>query len=255
MSERVVVHFSCGAASAIALKMAIEKYGAIHVFAINAFIKDEDDDNRRFLADVEEWLGVKIIVLRDEKYGASPVEVWKRRRYLVNSHGAPCSKALKRDVLDKFWCLGDLDVFGYTAEEQDRLDGYIDAHAERRVWAPLVEAGITKPMCLKMIHDAGLVLPLAYREGFSNANCPKCPRGGMGYWNHIRRVRPANFEEVAQIQDVLGPGSYFFRDRKTGERISLRMLDPEAGRHEPMLSPDCGGVCDLGPQLDLFGRK
>lgn len=148
-------------------------------------------------------------------------------------------------------------MFGYTADTNDaqRFDNWIDAHADRQAWAPLIEAGITKDECFRVLKDAGLELPLMYREGFSNANCQKCPRGGMGYWNHIRRMRPANFEEVAQIQDILGPGSYFFRDRKTGERISLRMLDPNAGRFDPVVSPECGGVCELEDhQLDLFAR-
>jgi hypothetical protein len=259
MTERVVVRVSCGAASAVALKLAIEQRGPAHmIHAVNAFVADEDADNRRFLSDVERWLGVRVVVLRDDKYGASVVEVWKRRRFIASSFGAPCSKALKRDVLNAYWQPGDVDVFGYTADLRDteRFDRYIDANGSpRRAWAPLIEAGITKDDCFKIITDAGLALPRMYTKwGYSNANCPKCPRGGMGYWNRIRATHPENFEEVASIQDVLGPGSYFFRDRKTGERISLRMLDPNAGRFEPVVSPDCGGVCELEPQLDLFAR-
>lgn len=71
MSDRVVSRFSCGAASAVATKIAIERHGdRTHI--INAFIADEDADNRRFLVDCERWFGRAITVLRDEKYGASP---------------------------------------------------------------------------------------------------------------------------------------------------------------------------------------
>lgn len=243
---RVVAQFSCGAASAVAWKMAVDRYGDA-VTAINAYIADEDGDNRRFLTDCERWIGHPVTVLRDEKFGGSPVEVWRRKRFLVNRNGAPCSKALKRDVLNAFHRPDDLIVLGFTADTRDaaRLDRFIDANAETRVWAPLVEAGLTKADCFKMIAAAGIELPRMYRLGYPNANCPMCVKGGEGYWNRIRVTHPENFEAVAVIQDLLGPGSYFFRNRKTGERISLRMLDPGAGRFEPISLPDCGATCEL----------
>ena len=245
MLGRVVSHFSCGAASACATKLALEKYAtAVHV--INAFVADEDTDNRRFLVDCEKWFGVPIVVLRDEKYGASAANVWRKRRFIVSRNGAPCSKALKRNVLNKYHQADDLIVLGYTADprDADRLDRFIDANPETRVWAPLIEAGMTKRDCFARVNSAGIELPRMYRLGYHNANCPKCPKGGMGYWNKIRVDFPENFEEMAQMQDELGPGSYFFRDRKTGSRISLRMLPPDAGRFTDEQPFECGAVCE-----------
>lgn len=247
---RVVCQFSCGAASAVATELAIDRYGSA-VHAINAFVTDEDADNRRFLADCERWLGISIVVLRDTKYGASASTVWRRRRFIVNRNGAPCSSALKRDVLNAYHRPNDLLVLGYTADARDavRLDRFIDANAGARVWAPLIEAGLTKRDCFARIAAAGIELPRMYRLGYHNANCPKCPKGGMGYWNKIRVDFPENFEEMASIQDLLGPGSYFFRDRKTGERISLRMLDPNAGRFADEQSFECGATCELPDEV------
>lgn len=73
-TRRVVAQFSCGAASACAWKMAVDRYGDA-VIAINAYIASEDDDNRRFLADCERWIGRPVTVLRDEKFGADPVQI------------------------------------------------------------------------------------------------------------------------------------------------------------------------------------
>jgi hypothetical protein len=244
LGARVVCNFSCGAASACATKLAIEQFGDQAV-VVNAFVADEDVDNRRFLADCERWFGRPITVLRDEKYGASAPAVWRRRRFIVNRNGAQCSKILKRDVLKAHAQPGDTIVLGYTADEQVRLDRYIDANPHDRVIAPLIGAGMTKRVCLETIARAGIELPRMYRLGYHNANCPKCPKGGEGYWNKIRRDFPENFEEMAQIQDLLGPGSYFFRNRKTGERISLRMLDPNAGRFKDEPPVECGAVCEL----------
>lgn len=254
--SRVVAQFSCGAASACAWKLAVERYGDV-VVAINAFIADEDDDNRRFLMDCERWIGRPVTVLRDEKYGASPAQVWRKKRFLVNRNGAPCSGALKRDVLNAFHRPDDLIVLGFTADPRDaaRLDRFIDANASTRVWAPLIESNLTKDDCFRMIAAAGIELPRMYRLGYPNANCPKCVKGGEGYWNRIRITHPENFEEVASIQDLLGAGSYFFRNRKTGERISLRMLDPDAGRFEPITLPDCGATCEMPDTLFGWADK
>lgn len=253
---RVVAQFSCGAASAVATKLALEQYGdRVHV--INAFVADEEEDNRRFLADVERWLGVKIVVLRDEKYGARTAQVWTKKRFLVHKNGAPCSKALKRDVLNAYDEPGDIVVLGYTADPRDagRLNKWIDANPGRHVIAPLIDAGLTKADCFEIIRKAGIELPSMYRLGYHNANCPGCPKGGMGYWNLVRITHPDRFEQVARIQDLLGPGSYFFRVRtgpEKGKRISLRMLDPEAGRHEPLEDFECGAACEMPEQLDMF---
>lgn len=251
--SRVVCRFSCGAASACATKLAIERYGdRVHV--VNAFIANEDADNRRFLADCEAWFGRPIVVLRDEKYGATANEVWRRNRFIVNRTGAKCSKVLKRDLLDAHGRPSDTVVLGYTADPRDaaRLDRYIDAHGDAHVWAPLVESGITKRACFEMIARAGIELPRMYRLGYHNANCPGCPKGGEGYWNKIRVDFPEVFEDTAQIQDMLGPGSYFFRNRKTGVRISLRMLDPRAGRFKDEPSVECGAVCEMPDDATRF---
>ena len=61
---RIVCHFSCGAASAVATKLALGLYGAGEIVIYNAFIEEEHEDNRRFLADCEKWFGHPITVLR-----------------------------------------------------------------------------------------------------------------------------------------------------------------------------------------------
>lgn len=160
---RIVASFSCGAASACATKIAIDRYGdRVHV--INAFIANEDADNRRFLADCEAWFGRPVVVLRDTKYGASAPEVWRRSRFIVNRSGAKCSKVLKRNVLNTFAEAGDVSVLGYTADPRDaaRFDRYLDAHSGERAWAPLIEVGLTKRDCLEMVARAGIQLPRMY---------------------------------------------------------------------------------------------
>lgn len=246
MTPRIVCRFSCGAASAVATKLVLAQFGATRdIQIINAFIKEEHPDNRRFLADCEKWFGRTVTVLRDEKYGASVIEVFRREQYLKNRNGAACSARVKRRVLDAFRRPGDVMVIGFAAEERGRFDDLQDRLGdEQPIIAPLIERGLGKADCLAIIERAGIVLPTMYLMGYENANCIGCIKGGEGYMNKIRRDFPQQFETLAATQEAIGPGAYLFRDRKTGERFSLRDLDPKAGRHNET-APSCSFFCEM----------
>lgn len=238
INPRRVIHFSCGASSAVAAKLTIARHPDAVV--VNAFIAEEHEDNQRFLNDVEEWLGVPIVRLRDEKYGASAYEVFRRNRFIKSRHGAKCSMTLKRLLLDAWSQPGDIPVIGYREDERDRAADFLERHPDAEF--PLIEAGLGAGDVLAIIERAGLQLPWNYRNGYNNANCLGCVKGGMGYMNKIRRDFPARFEELAKIEEGIGPGAYLFFDRTTGKRFSLRQLDPSAGRHDEPLS-ECGFAC------------
>lgn len=240
---RIVCQFSCGAASAVATKLTLAEYGHDAVVIANAFIKEEHEDNRRFLADCEKWFAHPIIVLRNEKYDASTHEIWRRKRYIIGHHKAPCSSELKRDLLDEFRRPHDVFVLGYTAEERDRYDRFIDANNGVHVIVPLIRKNLSKADCLGIIERAGIELPAMYRLGFNNANCIGCPKGGAGYWNKIKEVFPQQFYQIADIQESIGPGAKFMRNRRTNERIYLRELDPTHGRIEEEPEIECSFFC------------
>jgi hypothetical protein len=248
----IVCQFSCGAASAVATKLTLAEYDPAEVAIVNAFIQEEHPDNRRFFADCEKWFSHPIRVLRDEKYGASTHEVFRRSRYLKGRFGAPCARALKRSLLDGILLPEDTVVLGFTSEEDDRVDQFLDANNGRKILTPLIDRGLRKSDCLAIVERAGIELPLMYRMGYENANCIGCVKGGEGYWNKIRRDFPREFEQMADIQESIGPGAYLFRDRATGERYSLRQLPPGKGRSdEPSI--ECSFFClmaeaDINPQ-------
>jgi hypothetical protein len=242
--NRVICHFSCGAASAVATKLALSRYPESQVHILNAFIQEEHPDNRRFASDCECWFDRTVTVLRDAKYGASTLEVWRRERYIKGPHGAPCARALKRKLLDAFAQPDDIHVLGYTVQEQDRLANFREASG-LHVLAPLVDCNLDKGDCLSIVERAGILLPEMYRMGYDNANCIGCPKGGNGYWNKIRRDFPERFNQIADLQESIGPGAYFLRDRRTGDRISLRQLPSDSGAKtydEPSFS--CSFFCD-----------
>lgn len=253
-SPRIICQFSCGAASAVATKLALAQYGATHeVLIVNAYLANEHEDNRRFLADCEAWFGRPVTVLRDTKYGADIIQVFRRERFMKNQYGAPCTKLLKRRLLDTWKQPGDVMVFGYTAEEGDRLDDFRERNPDRPVIAPLIERGLGKEDCKAMIERAGIELPIMYRLGYDNANCIGCVKGGEGYYRAIRQDFPAQFEELCKVQDEIGAGAYLHRNRKTNERFSLRDLgDGPVRRNEKI--PACSFFCEMAESEFEAGR-
>lgn len=244
---RIVCQFSCGAASAVATKLVLAE-GHADVAIVYAFVLEDGADNLRFLGDCERWFGHSVTILRDEKYGASTFEVWRRKRFMKGLTGAPCTAELKRKVLDGFKRHDDLLIFGFDAEEADRFDDFAERNPLLKCRAPLIEKGLTKADCLAMVNRAGIVLPEDYRDGFNNANCRgRCPKAGEGHWNRMRILRPAEFQQMLAAQEDIGPGAYFFRDRKTGERFGLKDLRPDAGRHDEP-APSCSFFCEMAEQ-------
>lgn len=251
MTGRIVCQFSCGAASAVATKLALAQYGATRdVQIVNAYLKEEHVDNRRFLGDCEGWFGQPISSLTNQKYASSIVNVFRHKRFLVGPRGAPCSRILKRELLDQWKRPGDVMVFGYTMEEADRLEDFRDRNPDRPVLAPLIDAGLGKEDCKAMVERAGIKLPEMYLLGYDNANCIGCVKGGEGYWRAIREDFPDQFEAICLLQDEIGPGSWFLRYRsgpREGERFPLRELPAgEARRNEGL--PSCSFFCEIAEQ-------
>lgn len=96
--ETIAVWFSCGAASAVAAKRTIEIFGDIaDIRILNNEIKEEDEDNRRFLIDVQDWLGIEIEDVFNPKYPSKSIEdVFEKRKYMSGVAGAPCTLELKK---------------------------------------------------------------------------------------------------------------------------------------------------------------
>lgn len=245
---RYLAQFSCGAASAVATKIVLTRFGLTDdVVIANAFLKREDPDNRRFLADCETWFGQKVLVLRDEKYGADPIEVFRRRRYIKGRYGAPCTSLLKRELLRSLEQPGDVLVLGYTSEEDWRLDDFREQWPDRPVIAPLIDAKLSKTDCKAMVQRAGIELPLMYRLGYDNANCKACPKGGAGYFRAIRQDFPEDFNALADVEAGIGPGAYVLYHRSgplKGQRFPLRelSLDGPVRRNEKL--PSCSFFCE-----------
>lgn len=240
------VWFSCGAASAVAAQKTIELYGNTHeIHIINNPIAEEKDDNQRFLRDVEQWLNVTIEFAVNPKFPqASIKEVWNKEKYMSGPYGASCTRALKVAARQFYENTHPHDflVMGFDADEKTRADNF-RRHERSELLTPLIELGLSKADCFKIITDAGIELPVSYRLGYPNANCPGCVKSeSPTYWNHVRRVDPEIFHERAIQSRALNVRLAVVK----GERVYLDELDPNAvGRPMKHTLTDCGIFCEM----------
>lgn len=241
--ETIVVWFSCGAASAVAAKKTIEKYGSTHdIFIVNNPVKEEDEDNRRFLNDVSIWLNKEIISASNKNYPSnSAIDVWNKRRFMSGRKGAPCTVELKKEARYQFELTMNINwhVLGFTFDEIDRHERFI--HNERANVIPvLIDEKITKKDCFNIIHEAGVELPRIYKEGFPNANCIGCVKAtSPTYWNLVRKTHPDIFNERAEQSRRIGARLVRYKNK----RIFLDELPTDAiGRK--IKSYECGIFCD-----------
>jgi hypothetical protein len=241
--SRVISWFSCGAASAVATKLAItESKDPVEV--VYCHVKEEHPDNMRFLKDCEAWFGQPITILEDEKYHGSIYEVFLKRKYIVGIQGAPCTLFLKKEVRKKYEKPGDIQIFGYTAEEENRVERFMDANNDVKLWSILIEKGLTKQDCLALISRAGIELPVMYKLGYTNNNCVGCVKGGLGYWNKIRVDFPDAFDKMAKTERLLGVKILKYKE----ERIYLDELPKGVGDYPKETSIDCGIFCYMAEQ-------
>jgi hypothetical protein len=113
---------------------------------------------------------------------------------------------------------------------------------------PLLDQGVIKQDCFRILQAHGIEVPEMYRLGFNNNNCVGCVKGGIGYWNHVRKHFPEVFDRMCDVEAIIG--ATCLREVVDGRSIplSLRDLDPNRGRHEPMFVEDCGStgeVCEI----------
>lgn len=239
----VAVWFSCGAASAVAAKLAVARWPE-QTRILNTPVAEEDSDNQRFRSDVEKWIGVAIeTVVNPQWPESSAVDVWESRRYMAGNTGAPCTLELKKRARQKWESENQCDwiVLGFTADEEKRAERF-RKHERRELLTPLIDERIDKRACFRILEAAGIQLPAVYHRGYPNANCIGCVKASSPeYWNHVRRDAPDVFEARAAQSRRLGARLV----RVNGKRLFLDEL-PENARGQPMQSiqHECGLFCE-----------
>lgn len=232
--------FSCGITSAVACKLAVEKYGKENVRLFYLEIDSAHSDNKRFIEECEKWIGVKVEYRRSHKY-LDQYDQIEKVPYVNGVGGAMCTKVLKKDVRFKIEKEVDFDgqIFGFefAKKEINRALRFSEQYPNAKPLYPLIDSKLTKEQCADILLRNNIKLPKMYELGFHNNNCIGCVKGGKGYWNHVRKHFPKHFDRMAKLE------------RKAGHScIKNKFLDElkeDEGRHLPPILPDCGTFCEI----------
>ena len=243
--SRTIVWYSDGAASAVAAKMAIDRAdGPVQVVKCDT-TEDEHSDNIRFREDVERWIGQKVILIKSDKY-ANVDDVFMTTRYMAGPSGARCTTELKKLVRRQYQEPDDVHVFGYTLDEEKRIQRFEANNPELTCWWVLRDEQISKQDCYFILDQAGIALPEMYRLGYDHNNCLGCVKASSAsYWARIRRDFPDAFSKRAEQSRELGARLV----RWQGVRIFLDELPEEASPKGSDGNIECGPFCEMEPSL------
>lgn len=266
-NSRIICWFSCGGPSAVAAKETLRLYGSTHnVIVVNCDTRpSEHPDNYRFCDEVEKWLGVKILHIKNENY-LNVDQLFVRRQYMSGVRGAVCTTQLKKIPRLQFADPYDTHVFGFTYGEEKRVRDFTAGNPDMLLKFTLVEQKITRSMALFRLAQAGIELPVMYRifdkedrlrygqDGFDNNNCPGCVKASSPwYWSMIRKYFPDVFQRRCQQSRALGCRLVEISHHK---RIFLdelpdRIFKKRKKKENLSCGPECGGPVLRLKQLEL----
>jgi hypothetical protein len=203
------------------------------------------------MRDVANWLGVDVTVLQSEKY-ANVDDVIDRTAYMVGPSGARCTTELKKKVRQGFERSDDVQVFGFTADKREikRAANFREANPEVNLSTPLIDAGLTKDDCHRILAEAQIRPHAMYELGFPNANCIGCVKAASPeYWALTRQHFPDVFATRAAQERKLGISIIRPEQRILGRRVKLRLFLDELPETDTQLTIptsdqwDCGVLC------------
>lgn len=200
-------------------------------------IENQHPDSMRFIKDCEKALGKPIKILKSEY--ASVENVIRKAKYINGVHGAPCTKVLKRKVRQEWENEHKVPltyVWGFDCNERNRANRIRETYFEFEHEFPLIDNNLTKEEAHGMLERLGIKRPVMYDLGYSNNNCIGCVKGGMGYWNKIRKDFPEVFEKRAKLEREIGASCI--------KGCYLDELEPNRGNTNEII-PECGLMCEL----------
>ncbi|MBI2060656.1 MAG: hypothetical protein HYT87_12875 [Nitrospirae bacterium] len=228
-----IVSFSGGVGSWAAAKRVAVQYGTKDLTLLFADVLMEDEDLYRFIAEAAGNVGGTLIRLTE---GRDPWTVFFDQRFLGNSRVDPCSKILKRRMLDRWRDAHvnpaeDICYIGIDWSEAHRLDRLRKRCAPFRYEAPLCEAPyLTKTQMLDLLKIEGIKPPRLYEMGFPHNNCGGfCVKAGQAQFRRLLTVLPERYafheKREQEIRAFLQKNVSILRDRRGGKSEPLTLKD------------------------------
>lgn len=203
-------------------------------------IEDQHPDSMRFIKDCENVLNKPIQILQSPY--KSKENVIKAFRYINGVAGAKCTEVLKKrprkEWEDRHKDYDITYIWGFDIEEKRRANRLLETMPDFKHEFPLIEKNLSKEDVHGLFERTfRFPRPKMYDMGYRNNNCIGCVKGGMGYWNKIRIDFPEAFDRMAKLEREIGHscinGTY------------IDELEPDRGRIEDEVIPDCGIMCYL----------
>ena len=240
-----IVNVSSGLASYKALERTIARVGRDATIPLFADVKGysteehsgEDEDNYRFLTDIETYLDIEIIRIVE---GRDIWQAMKDARAITLPYGsarlAPCSRMLKREPIDR-WIKERYSpdecvrVAGLDWTEPHRIESFIREVAPYPTWFPLAE-----PPYLDKCHIAAelervdIKPPRLYESGFEHANCGGgCVKAGQAHFAQLWRTNRPRYlfweRKEQEVRDHIGKDVAILRDRRGGTTKALTLAE------------------------------
>jgi len=211
IKQKYIVSFSGGIGSFFAAKRMTEAHGRDNVLALFADTCMEDEDLYRFVNESISWLGIELVTIKD---GRTPWQVFEDVRFLGNSRVDPCSRILKRDLIQA-WQKENLDAgfhvicYGIDWTEVhrfERMKARLQAmQSPFEICAPLCEKPLVNKLdLLQELQDIGICAPRLYGMGFPHNNCGGfCVKAGQAQFALLHRKMPERYKHHEDKEEEL----------------------------------------------------
>lgn len=217
-------------------------------------IADQHPDSMRFIKDCEKAIDKPIQILKSSEYRC--VEDCIRTAGMIKMPAgfAPCTNWLKKRVR-KQWEYEHKDcdlmyVWGFDLKEKNRAERTVDENPQAKHEFPLIDKNLSKEEVHGLFDRTfDFKRPVMYDMGYPNNNCVGCIKGGMGYWNRIRKDFPEVFESRAKLERDIG---YSCLKESDGTPLFLDELDSGRGNMNMEVFPDCSIMCYLADNFNNF---
>ena len=155
----------------------------------------EDEDLYRFMDDSVKFLGCELVIIKD---GRTPFEIFKHVKHMGNSRIDPCSKILKRELLNKWikkFNSNEIEVhLGIDFSEHHRLTGVKERMVPYVYRSTLVEEG--RIIRKDYSEQFGIKRPRLYDWKLGHNNCGGfCVKAGLGHYKALFDANPERYKE------------------------------------------------------------
>lgn len=227
-----IVMFSGGAGSWAAAKRVAAQHGTENLTLLFADTRIEDEDLYRFLIQAASNIGGKLVCIAD---GRTPWQVFEDERFIGNSTVDPCSKILKRKLLDRWRDANctpeDTAIYvGLGWYEPHRVERLMARTGRWRYEAPMTQEPHLDPeQVLDWMHSEGVKPPRLYSMGFTHNNCGGfCVKAGQASFARLLHFMPKRYAEHEAHEARLraqGINGTILEDRRGGTRKPMTLRD------------------------------